>query len=68
MDLDDVFGPEGPLARTLPGYTPRPGQVAMAHEVAAALAGRETLIVEAGTGTGKTMTRRPESKAGTRYA
>ena len=26
----------------------------MAHEVAAALAGRETLIVEAGTGTGKT--------------
>ena len=27
----------------------------MAHEVAAALAGRETLIVEAGTGTGKTF-------------
>jgi ATP-dependent DNA helicase DinG len=54
MDLDDIFGPDGPLARTLPGYTPRPGQVAMAHEVAAALAGRETLIVEAGTGTGKT--------------
>jgi ATP-dependent DNA helicase DinG len=54
MDLDDVFGPDGPLARALPGYTPRPGQAAMAHAVASALEGREALIVEAGTGTGKT--------------
>jgi len=55
MDLDDVFGPDGPLARTLPGYAPRTGQAAMAREVAAALADREALIVEAGTGTGKTF-------------
>src|SRR4029450_1656245 len=54
MDIEEVFGPDGPLARTLPGYAPRPGQAAMACQVATALADRETLIVEAGTGTGKT--------------
>ena len=54
MDLEDVFGPDGPLARALPGYAPRAGQVAMARAVAEAFQSRETLIVEAGTGTGKT--------------
>jgi ATP-dependent DNA helicase DinG len=53
--LAEVFGATGPLARGLPGYVPRPGQLAMARDVEAALAGRETLIVEAGTGTGKTF-------------
>jgi len=53
--LDELFGPTGPLARSLPGYAPRTEQVAMAEHVAAALDGRETLIVEAGTGTGKTF-------------
>jgi ATP-dependent DNA helicase DinG len=53
--LTELFGPTGPLARSLPGYAPRDEQLAMAEHVAAALAGRETLIVEAGTGTGKTF-------------
>ncbi|HVN42427.1 MAG TPA: ATP-dependent DNA helicase [Steroidobacteraceae bacterium] len=53
--LADIFGPEGPLAATLPGYTVREQQVAMAEHVAAALEGHEQLIVEAGTGTGKTF-------------
>ena len=53
--LTDIFGPEGPLARALSGYSVRREQVAMAEHVAAALEGRETLIVEAGTGTGKTF-------------
>jgi ATP-dependent DNA helicase DinG len=53
-DLDEVFGSDGPLARGLPGYAPRAGQAAMAREVAAAFEQRDTLIVEAGTGTGKT--------------
>jgi ATP-dependent DNA helicase DinG len=53
--LTDIFGPEGPLARALAGYSVRREQVAMAEHVAAALEGRETLIVEAGTGTGKTF-------------
>ena len=55
MDLEEVFGPDGPLARRLSGYSPRVGQAAMAREVAATLARGETLIVEAGTGTGKTF-------------
>ena len=54
-DLAELFGSAGPLARALPGYAVRDEQVAMAEHVAAALGGRETLIVEAGTGTGKTF-------------
>jgi ATP-dependent DNA helicase DinG len=52
---DDVFNLEGPLARALPGYAYRPEQAAMAKAVGAALARLEPLIVEAGTGTGKTF-------------
>jgi ATP-dependent DNA helicase DinG len=55
MHLDDVFGPHGPLARNLPGFTPRRSQLAMAARVAGALANHSTLVVEAGTGTGKTF-------------
>ncbi|HEV7607247.1 MAG TPA: ATP-dependent DNA helicase [Steroidobacteraceae bacterium] len=53
--LDEVFGPRGPLARTLPGFTPRRSQLAMASRVALALENRAPLVVEAGTGTGKTF-------------
>ena len=55
IDLDDVFGPQGPLRRSLPGYTPRRSQLAMANRVARAIANRAPLVVEAGTGTGKTF-------------
>jgi len=54
-DFKDVFGQSGPLARALPGYAYRPEQAAMANAVGAALARLDTLIVEAGTGTGKTF-------------
>ncbi len=54
-DYREVFGPEGPLARTLTGYAHRPEQAAMAKAVGLALARLEPLIVEAGTGTGKTF-------------
>ena len=53
--LRDIFGPDGPLAEALDGYTVRAQQVAMAEHVAAALAGHDQLIIEAGTGTGKTF-------------
>ena len=55
QSLDEVFGPRGPLARTLPGFTPRRSQLAMASRVALALENRAPLVVEAGTGTGKTF-------------
>ncbi len=54
-DFNDVFNAEGPLARALPGYAYRPEQAAMAKAVGGALARLEPLIVEAGTGTGKTF-------------
>ena len=54
-DYSDVFNLGGPLARALPGYGYRPEQAAMARAVGGALARLEPLIVEAGTGTGKTF-------------
>src|SRR5450631_73630 len=54
-DYSDVFHAEGPLARALPGYSHRPEQAVMAKAVGLALALLEPLIVEAGTGTGKTF-------------
>jgi ATP-dependent DNA helicase DinG len=55
LDLEDIFGQGGPLERALPDFRVRREQLRMAQRVAAALAGREPLIVEAGTGTGKTF-------------
>jgi ATP-dependent DNA helicase DinG len=53
--LRAFFRPNGPLARFHPQYEFRPGQLAMAEEVAAALEEKKHLLVEAGTGTGKTL-------------
>ncbi|KRE88640.1 helicase [Frateuria sp. Soil773] len=56
-DPDDVaalLGADGPFARELPNFAPREAQQAMARAVQHAIAERETLIAEAGTGTGKT--------------
>ena len=53
-DWEDIFGAEGPLARAVPGFTVRREQIVMAGEVASALHSRGRLVVEAGTGTGKT--------------
>jgi ATP-dependent DNA helicase DinG len=53
--LPQYFGRGGALQQVLEGYTPRPGQLRMAERIAAALEQRETLLVEAGTGTGKTF-------------
>ena len=54
-DIDSLFDHDGPLARTVRGYAPRPAQKQMAVRVDAAIAARETCVVEAGTGTGKTF-------------
>ncbi|MGC8801495.1 MAG: helicase C-terminal domain-containing protein [Chloroflexus sp.] len=58
LDLDAIgafFSPDGPFGRTFPGYEARPPQVEMARAVAAAFNSSEPLMVEAGTGTGKSM-------------
>jgi ATP-dependent DNA helicase DinG len=53
--VDDVFGPGGSLAETLPGYESRVEQAELADAVADALAAGEHLLAEAGTGTGKSL-------------
>ena len=53
--LTDYFGPHSPLQQFLPGFQPRAGQAWMAEAIAEAIAGRQRLVVEAGTGTGKTF-------------
>lgn len=50
-----AFDMDGPLARLDPGYKPREPQLQMSRAVARALARRQALVVEAGTGVGKTF-------------
>src|SRR5256714_6515102 len=53
--LHQFFGPGGLLSHTHPAYEFRRGQLEMAQAVESALAEKRHLIVEAGTGTGKTL-------------
>ncbi|HEX8325303.1 MAG TPA: DEAD/DEAH box helicase, partial [Tepidisphaeraceae bacterium] len=54
--IDSILGPGGSIARRLGGdYEPRPQQLEMAHAVAAALGADKHLLVEAGTGVGKSF-------------
>jgi ATP-dependent DNA helicase DinG len=53
--LYQFFGPGGVLSRTHPAYEFRRGQLQMAEAVEQALQEKRHLIVEAGTGTGKTL-------------
>jgi len=54
MDIDDYLGPEGLLAQQIDGFSYRPQQAEMAVAVAETIDSGDTLICEAGTGTGKT--------------
>ncbi|PQA48944.1 ATP-dependent DNA helicase [Amnimonas aquatica] len=50
----EALGPGGPFAAKIPGYQPREPQLQMAEAVAGAFDDGSLLLVEAGTGTGKT--------------
>lgn len=54
-NIRQLLDANGPLATRVPGFAPRVEQQDMAEAVAAALEDRATLVVEAGTGTGKTF-------------
>jgi Rad3-related DNA helicase len=45
----------GAMAQLMPGYEPRPGQVEMLRRVVRAFNGEKHLLVEAGTGVGKSV-------------
>ena len=56
LDLSHILGPDGPIARRLGArFEQRPEQLAMVDAVRNALARRKQLIVEAGTGVGKSF-------------
>jgi ATP-dependent DNA helicase DinG len=52
---DSILGLDGAIARRLRGYESRPEQLAMAEAVARAIEGKQHLVVEAGTGVGKSF-------------
>jgi ATP-dependent DNA helicase DinG len=54
-DLPFLLGPDGPLAKAIPGFTPRLVQARMAMEVSQAFEQTDLRLIEAGTGTGKTF-------------
>lgn len=54
-DLADFFGTAGPLARALDGYELRQSQLDMAEAVKRALLGHCHALIEAPTGTGKSI-------------
>jgi ATP-dependent DNA helicase DinG len=51
----ELLGSEGPVAQRLDGFAVRSQQQAMAQAIADAIESQHDLIVEAGTGTGKTF-------------
>jgi ATP-dependent DNA helicase DinG len=55
MTMEDYFGPNGLLNKKMSFYEYRSGQVDMALAVEEALIAGNTLVVEAGTGIGKTL-------------
>jgi ATP-dependent DNA helicase DinG len=55
LTVRQFFGRRGLLSEWHPNYEHRPGQIEMAEAVESALTDKRHLIVEAGTGTGKTL-------------
>lgn len=55
LDLERLFDPRGGLATALLGWEPRPGQKQMAAGVGTTQDQRGVYVVEAGTGTGKSL-------------
>ncbi|GLX77076.1 ATP-dependent helicase [Thalassotalea insulae] len=53
--VEHAFSQHGILAKVLTGYSPRQAQLDMALEVELAIKQQSSLVVEAGTGTGKTF-------------
>lgn len=55
LDPNPILGPGGAIARRLPSYEARPEQARMAEAVTRAIEGESHLMVEAGTGVGKSF-------------
>lgn len=55
MSIEEILGPQGLIAKRLERYEPRPQQLEMAEAVAEAIQKKQHLMVEAGTGVGKSF-------------
>lgn len=53
--LDNILGPQGSLAGAIAGFEFRPSQLKLAKLVQKALREKSKAVIEAGTGTGKTL-------------
>jgi len=53
--IADLLGPDGLLARSWPDYEYRLSQIEMAEKVSQAFKSDDIVLIEAGTGTGKTL-------------
>ena len=54
MDLPTLFSESGPLARAFDGYCVRTEQIEMSQAIQTAIREASTVVLEAGTGVGKT--------------
>jgi len=54
-EVERIFGDSGLLSSSIHGYRSRQAQIEMAKAIGQAIAGQQTLLAEAGTGTGKTF-------------
>ncbi|MGZ5781206.1 MAG: ATP-dependent DNA helicase, partial [Burkholderiaceae bacterium] len=54
-EIEQLFDTDGPLGHAVGGYRSRQSQTEMAKAIAEAISKQQTLIAEAGTGTGKTF-------------
>jgi len=55
LSAESILGPDGRIAQRLKSYEQRPEQLEMARAVAQAIASKTHLVVEAGTGVGKSF-------------
>lgn len=55
ISIDAIFGPRGLLEKRHPGYEFRPSQLEMARLVEQSFEKHQHTVIEAGTGTGKTL-------------
>jgi len=53
--IKHIFSQTGPLAKAMPNYEVRPEQIEMALDISEAISNSDHLIVEAGTGVGKSF-------------
>ena len=55
LEVDEVMGEDGTLSELVEGYHAREAQVEMAYEIELLIEAEDTLLAEAGTGTGKPL-------------